>query len=212
VKLGQQVTLEAPFVALAAFLLFGFQVADAQATWLNDDQAREVAGAAIHSVYPEPCYSTYRNERLESFVLSVRSDRILDHHLNDSVYFYRVASDACDYVVEKDGKTVLMSQVSMVKLARATGSQETGKPMRCSSSSRGMKDYTRIQPNPSCSPRCTASLSGATPATMKFGAWDSSEIWFSGISGRLILPTSATTSGSENLSAGGGTFDHACHN
>jgi hypothetical protein len=114
VKLGQQeFTLEAPFVALAAFLLFGFQVADAQATWLNDDQAREVAGAAIHSVYPEPCYSTYRNERLESFVLSVRSDRILDHHLNDSVYFYRVASDACDYVVEKDGKTVLMSQVSM---------------------------------------------------------------------------------------------------
>lgn len=29
------------------------------------------------------------------------------------MYFYRVASDACDYVVEKDGKLALMSQVSM---------------------------------------------------------------------------------------------------
>ncbi len=67
----------------------------------------------LHLVYLEPCYSTYRNERLESFVLSVRKNPIVGNQLNNSVYFYRVASDACDYVVEKDGKHVLMSQVSM---------------------------------------------------------------------------------------------------
>ena len=105
--------MEVRFATLVAFLLVGCQVAAAQATWLTDEQARDIAEAAIHSVYPEPCYSTYRNERLESFVLSVRRNPILDGHLNNSVYFYRVASDACDYVVQKDGKPVLMSQVSM---------------------------------------------------------------------------------------------------
>lgn len=85
-----------------------------QATpWLTDEQARDVAEAAIHSVYPEPCYSTYRNEHLESFVLSVRKNPIVGNHLNNSVYFYRVVSDACSYVVEKDGKRVLMSQATM---------------------------------------------------------------------------------------------------
>jgi len=85
-----------------------------QATsWLTDEQARDVATAAIHSVHPEPCYSTYRNERLESFVLSVRKNPVMGNQLNNSVYFYRVASDVCSYVVEKDGKRVLMSQASM---------------------------------------------------------------------------------------------------
>ena len=84
-----------------------------QATsWLTDEQARDVAEAAIHSVYPEPCYSTYRNENLESSVLSVRKNPIVGNHLNNSVYFYRVASDVCSYVVEKDGKRVLMSRVT----------------------------------------------------------------------------------------------------
>ena len=104
--------MQASLAILAVFLLFGFQAAAAHATWLTDEQARDLAGAAIHSVHPEPCYSTYRNERLEGFVLSVRSNPILDGQLNDSVYFYRVASDACDYVLEKDGKPVLMTQVS----------------------------------------------------------------------------------------------------
>ena len=99
--------------ARAALLLFGLQVAVAQSTWLTDEQARDVAGAAVHSLYPEPCYSTYRNERLESWLLSVRKHRIVGNHLNNSVYFYRVASDVCEYVVEKDGKQVLMSQASM---------------------------------------------------------------------------------------------------
>ena len=104
--------MEASFVLLAA-LLFAPQVAAGQATpWLTDEQARDVAGAAIHSVYPEPCYSTYRNERLESFVVSVRRNPIVGNRINNSVYFYRVASDVCDYVVEKDGKPVRMSQVS----------------------------------------------------------------------------------------------------
>ena len=99
-------------VATLAFLLVGCQVAAAQAAWLNDEQARDVASAAIHSVYPEPCYSTYRREHLESFALSVRRNPILDGHLNNSVYFYRVSSDVCDYVIQKDGTPVLMSQVS----------------------------------------------------------------------------------------------------
>ena len=81
-------------------------------TWLTDEQARVVAAAAIHSVYPEPCYSTYRNENLEGSVLSLRKNPIVNNHLNNSVYFYRVASDFCSYVVEKDGKWVLMSQVT----------------------------------------------------------------------------------------------------
>lgn len=95
-------------------LFFGLQAAAGQATpWLTDEQARDVAGAAIHSVHPEPCYSTYRDERLESFVVSLRRNPIVGNRLNNSVYFYRVASDSCDYVVEKDGKAALMFQVSM---------------------------------------------------------------------------------------------------
>jgi hypothetical protein len=49
-----------------------------QATpWLTDEQARDVAAAAIHSVYPEPCYSTYRYEHLESILLDVRKNPIV---------------------------------------------------------------------------------------------------------------------------------------
>jgi hypothetical protein len=106
--------VKASFGLWAAFLLFGFQTVGGQAIpWLTDEQARDVAAAAVHSVYPEPCYSTYRDERLESFVLSVRKSPIVGNHLNNSVYFYRVASDVCDYIVEKDGKQVLMGQASM---------------------------------------------------------------------------------------------------
>ena len=35
----------------------------------------------------------------------------MENRLNKGVYFYRVASDSCDYVVEKSGKSVLMTQV-----------------------------------------------------------------------------------------------------
>jgi len=105
--------LKASFV-LASALLFGLQVAAGQATpWLTDEQARDVVAAAIHSVYPEPCYSTYRNENLEDSVINLRWNPLVGNRLNNSVYFYRVASDACDYVVEKDGKPVLRSQVWM---------------------------------------------------------------------------------------------------
>jgi hypothetical protein len=45
-------------------------------------------------------------------VLSLRKNPLVGNHLNSSVYFYRVASDACDYVVEKDGESNLMSQAS----------------------------------------------------------------------------------------------------
>lgn len=103
--------MKAAFV-LPTLLLFGFQVAAGQATWLTDEQARDVAEAAIRSVHPEPCYSTYRNERLESFLVRVRANPIVGNRINNSVYFYRVASNVCDYVVEKDGKPIRMSQVS----------------------------------------------------------------------------------------------------
>jgi hypothetical protein len=61
--------------------------------WLTDEKAREVAGAAIHAVYPEPCYSTYRNENLESILLNLRKNPVVGNRLDNSVYFYRVASD-----------------------------------------------------------------------------------------------------------------------
>jgi len=97
----------------AAFLLLGFQAPAGEPTaWLTDEQARDVAAAAIRPVYPEPCYSTYRNERLEGLVVDLRRNPIVANRLNNSVYFYRVASDVCEYVVEKGGKPVRMSQVT----------------------------------------------------------------------------------------------------
>jgi hypothetical protein len=96
-----------------ALLLFGFQVASQDARWLSDEQARGIVAATIHSVYPQPCYSSYRQEQLESLVVRLRADAIVGNQIHDSVYFYRVASDACDYVVENDGKPVRMTQVSM---------------------------------------------------------------------------------------------------
>ena len=98
---------------LIAFIFCGLQfAASAQEPWLTDDRAREVAGAAIHSTYPKPCYSTYRDERLESFVLGVRKNQIAGNHLNNSVYIYRVSSDVCEYVASDEGKTVLRTQVT----------------------------------------------------------------------------------------------------
>jgi hypothetical protein len=106
------VPLKASF-ALPVALLFCLQVSAAQtAPWLTDEQARDVAKSAIHSVYPAPCYSTYRNERLEDFAARVRRNPLIGNRLNNSVYFYRVASDVCDYVDEKDGKPVRMTRVS----------------------------------------------------------------------------------------------------
>lgn len=106
--------MTASFGAWTAFLLLGFQTLAGQATpWLTDEQAREVAEAAIHSVYPQPCYSTYRSERLESFVVSLRRNPLVGNRINNSMYFYNVASDSCDYVVERDGKPVRMTRVSM---------------------------------------------------------------------------------------------------
>jgi hypothetical protein len=103
----------AHFAIATAFLLFGLQAAVGQATpWLTDEQAREVAAAAIHSAHPEPCHSAYRNESLEDSVITLRRDPLVGNRLNNSVYFYRVASDVCYYVVEKDGKPVRMAQVS----------------------------------------------------------------------------------------------------
>lgn len=105
--------MKAPFGLWIALLLLGFQASDAQVTpWLTDEQARDVATAAVHVVWPEPCYSTYRNENLEGFVVDLRRNPIVGSQVNNSVYFYRVASDSCDYVVEKDGKPVRMTQVT----------------------------------------------------------------------------------------------------
>ena len=100
--------------ALSIALLFGPHVVAGQAgPRLTDEQARDVAAAAIHSTYPQPCYSTYREEFLESWVFSLRRDRLVGNRLNNSVYFYRVASDSCNFVIENDGKFSLTTQVSM---------------------------------------------------------------------------------------------------
>ncbi|MGC4054130.1 MAG: hypothetical protein QM757_34020 [Paludibaculum sp.] len=99
------------FGVWAAFVLVGLQAASGQETpWLTEEQARDVAAAAIYSVYPQPCYSTYRNERLESLIVDLRRNPIAGNRLNTPVYFYRVASDACEYVVVKEGKPVRMVQ------------------------------------------------------------------------------------------------------
>ena len=97
-----------------ALLLFASRAARGQETpWLTDEQARAVAAAAIRPIYPHPCHSTYRNERLESLVVGLRRNPMVGNRLNDSVYFYRVASDGCDYVVMEGGKPVRMSQVTV---------------------------------------------------------------------------------------------------
>lgn len=116
------------FGVWVALVVVGFQAASGQETpWLTDEQARDVAAAAIRSVYPQPCYSTYRNERLESLVVDLRRNPIADNRLNTPVYFYRVASDACEYVVVQEGKPVRMVQITsdcceygMVAVDRAT--------------------------------------------------------------------------------------------
>src|SRR5271169_1066855 len=106
--------MRASFGVWTAFLLLGVQTAAGQPTaWLTDEQARDLATAPIRSVLAEPCYSTYRNERLESSVLSLRKNVLVGNYVNSSVYFYRVASDACYYVVQKDGKPDLRMLVSM---------------------------------------------------------------------------------------------------
>jgi hypothetical protein len=96
----------------ATLLLLGSHAIGQATPWLTDEQSREVAAAAIHSRYPEPCYSTYRNERLEDFVTSLRRNPLVGNRINNSVYFYRVASDSCDYIVETDGKPVRMTQIT----------------------------------------------------------------------------------------------------
>lgn len=101
------------FILAIAFLSGILSAAGQGAPWLTDEQARDLATATVHAVYPQPCYSTYRDERLESTVVSLRGNPIVDNHINNSVFFYRVASDVCDYVVEKDDKPVRMTQASM---------------------------------------------------------------------------------------------------
>lgn len=106
--------MKAALVLLTALLLFGFRVGATpqEKPWLTDEQARDVAGAAVRAVHPEPCYSTYRDERLEGFLPRIQKNPIVGNHLNDSVYFYRVSSDLCDYVVEENGNPVLHTNVT----------------------------------------------------------------------------------------------------
>jgi hypothetical protein len=105
--------MTASFSGPVTFLLLGLQTLSGQASsWLTDEQAREVAGATIRSAYPHPCYSTYRRERLEYWIVTLRRNPLARDRINDSVYFYNVASDSCDYVVEKDGKPIRMIEVS----------------------------------------------------------------------------------------------------
>jgi hypothetical protein len=94
-------------------ITLGLQAAVAQpAARLTDEQARDVAAAAIRPTYPQPCYKTSRNEGLEDLVLSLRVNRLAGNQLNAAVFFYRVTNDSCSYVVEEAGKPVMMQQVS----------------------------------------------------------------------------------------------------
>jgi len=104
--------MRASFLLAAAILVFRFQSAEDRATWLTDEQAREVAGATVHSVSPMECYSTYRNEDLEDRLLDVRESPIVGKRINNSVYFYRVASHYCTYVVDEGGEPVLYVEAS----------------------------------------------------------------------------------------------------
>ena len=94
------------------FLLFGFHIAFGQATLLTDDQARDVAASAIRGVYPEPCYSTYRDERLEGFLPDLVGNPLVDNQISNSVYFFHLASDVCSYVIMEKDKPVVRTQVS----------------------------------------------------------------------------------------------------
>ena len=98
---------------LAGFLLIALGVVSGQTSWLTDDQAREVASATVHSVDPQPCYSTYRDEHLESFVPSIQNFPVVGSELKKSVYFYNVASDSCEYVTQEGGKPVVHLQTTM---------------------------------------------------------------------------------------------------
>ena len=66
----------------------------------------------MHAEFPEPCYSTYRKENLEDFVVGLRRNPIVESRVNKGVFFYSVASDACNYVVEEAGKKIMMTQVT----------------------------------------------------------------------------------------------------
>ncbi len=106
--------MKASITVWTAFLLLGFRCAAGQSPLLlTDEQARKVATSLIHAERPEPCNSTYRNEGMESWVVDLQQNRIVGNQLNDSVYFYRVASDSCDYVAESGGKSVLLTQITI---------------------------------------------------------------------------------------------------
>ena len=97
-----------------AFLLPGLLGrADEVKVRLTEGQAREVVTATVHSRYPEPCYSTYRNDRLERLVVSFRGTWHVDENPDAPVYFYRVASDNCNYDALENGKPVRLTLVTM---------------------------------------------------------------------------------------------------
>jgi hypothetical protein len=82
-----------------------------QQAWLNDEEAREMAGATVRARYQENCYSTYRKEFLESWVLSERKEKLAGDKVNSSVYIYGVVADACDYVVMVNGWPEVRTEV-----------------------------------------------------------------------------------------------------
>ena len=91
------------------------------------------------------------------------------------MYFYRVVSDSCNYVVERDGKAVLMFQASMdcCEYGSVAVDRATGKSYWFSGEKRMVifKEFVQdeqIHPTrlgSHCSPRFTANSFGVTPAT-----------------------------------------------
>lgn len=98
---------------LALLFFFSGSGSAAQTSWVADEHARDIAASAIRPIYPEPCYSTYRDERLENFVWDIGPKTIVGGQINKPVYFYHVASDSCNYVTMENGKPVVHTQVSM---------------------------------------------------------------------------------------------------
>jgi hypothetical protein len=97
-------------VSTSVALLLWQPLSFGQQKWLTDEECRAMAAATVHAVYPENCYSTYRKETLESWVLSERRDKLVGHEVNRSVYMYEVVTDVCEYVVEENGQPALRSE------------------------------------------------------------------------------------------------------
>jgi hypothetical protein len=74
----------------------------AQNKLISDDEAREIAVAAVKKEISESCVRTRRNEDLEDTLFGLRTEKIRDGKLNRSVYFYALDDVRCEEVVNEN--------------------------------------------------------------------------------------------------------------